>query len=369
MMRRSSIIITLILVLLSTNLQGSGLVGGGIETFTTLSVPSSINDGQNVTISTTTNTSSGGIPPLGAVNFIIVNDEVQIGPNDDGSTISADLPVIRFLPHKDFTLYGIHIPITTIANFVGNSIAWSIHDNPDENSLISGDINVNDANKMISDGNLLITLGTIQTEPENWTSGFNLSAWNPYYLKLSSVSATFHFPASTTSSSLIELFDNTTSLLLTPKINIYSGYHLGEASINATGQASVNYTASIDDQYVIAQYGDAVFSSPSHDFVSLNVTNPIYVPPETPDNSTEPEDTPTDNGGDEEIIVVVPPENNNDNFTDPNPSNNTDIPTVDDFKDQIPGISTDSGFNVREYLDMIAIAGIQLGTSVRKIKK
>ena len=164
-----------------------------------------------------------------------------------------------------------------------------------------------------------------------------------------------------------------------PQITLYSGQNLGRTVIDGSGTASIQFDVELEDKYVIASFGDMLFSSPSYDFQILNVIGaPPYTPPpeETGDNETEipPDEELTPK---EEIIEIDPPE-----ITIINPpntiisendiaesTNTSDLPGINDFEKQIPDPSPDTGIEITDYVDIIAIAGLQAVTTVKKFKK
>ena len=367
---RPRIILLISVILLTGNMGTNGLVGGGTPTYTTLTVPSELYAGNVTTISSLTLTESDTVPPIGDVTFISLKEPTSIGPETDGSVVPVSLPVIEFQPTTDLTVYGIQIPINNITNLSGNSISWSILENPNESPLISGQINVNDLQKMITDGNILISIGTITTDPVDWSGGFNLTAWNSYYIKMEGTNANFIFEASATGSSLISLFDDTTELFETPKISLYSGNYLGREPINSSGVAQIQFEVQNYDRYILAYYGDAAFSSPSYDFQPINVTETGETPPPPPETEDPPEqndnndtitppppENPEENG---EIVIIVSPGENNDDFPD-----NSTVPSEGEGSNQ----ETDStGFDVRDYIDVIGAFALWVGPKAKNLK-
>ena len=458
----------LIALILTTN-SGNAAVGGPTQTFTVLSDPGSLNPGDTVTINSTTTTQGGGTPALGDVTFLKISDLMTLGPVSDGSTTSATLPVVKFTPYEDFTTLAIGLPVSNITNIGALYISWQIFDDLNGSSLIEGQINKNSVEKMITEENLLITIGTFQTDPVNWSTGFDLTAGVDYFLKLDGLNANFEIKTSNIPSSAVSLSDDVTELFENPQITLYGGQNLGRTPIDAGGNASMEFSVASGDKYVIAEFGDLFFSSPSYDIMALNVTSPepepekigteisytakynqaldnlqyeiaitsnstpvldgivswsvldaqnktvmsgytlvndvnetIYIPREFNgtnnlilsyldvtgtyenkeilidifvlfDEIPEEEET-TNEGGNididpSDVVIISPPTTENDNQNDIIIGNETTIPGDNSNNGEIPEPDSDLISEVKNYLDLIAIAGLQGGSKLKKLKK
>ena len=274
------LLIVLLAVLFSQS--GTAAVGGPTPTFTALSVPGSMTPGDVIIVNSTTTLQGGGFPLLGDVTFLKISENMTLGPASDGSVTSATLPVIKFTPYDNFNLLAIGLPIKNITDIAALSVSWSIYDDLNASALIEGQINKNIIAKMISEENLLITIGSFQTDPVDWTNGFDLTAETDYFLKLDGFNANFAIKTSNTASTAISLSDDATLLFETPELILYSGQNLGRTAIDASGNASMQFSVASGDKYVIAEFGDLFFSSPSYDFIALNVSTPVTVPDENP---------------------------------------------------------------------------------------
>jgi len=377
-MKRYLFIVLFLSVLISFH-STNALVGGPGMTITLLSVPSEIQDGDTITINSTTSFQSGGFPPMGEVTFLKISDQMTLGPNTDGTMTPVTVPVIKFRPYESFTLHAIHIPISNVENIVGPAVYWYLYDNLSAPALVEGQIHKNSIDKMITEENLLITIGTFQTDPVNLTTGFDIIGGINYYLKMDGNGANFVMKTSATPFSITTLSDDMVLLFEKPHITLYSGQNLGRTVIDGSGTASIQFDVALEDKYVIAQYGDLLFSSPSYDFQILNITG-IPPPPPPPDQS---ENNETEIPPDEEIdpeegiveidppeITVINPPNSNINENNTSESTNSnDLPGVDDFEDQISEPLPDTGIDLTDYIDIIAIAGLQTVTMIKKFKK
>jgi len=266
--------------------SGTAAVGGPTPTITALSVPGSITPGDIIIVNSTTTLQGGGFPLLGDVIFLKISDNMTLGPASDGSVTSATLPVIKFTPYDNFNLLAIGLPIENITDIAALSVSWSIYDDLNASALIEGQINKNIIAKMISEENLLITIGSFQTDPVDWTNGFDLTAETDYFLKLDGLNANFAIKTSNTASTAVSLSDDATLLFETPQLTLYSGQNLGRTAIDASGNASMQFSVASGDKYLIAEFGDLFFSAPSYDFIALNVSVPVTEPDENPTTIT-----------------------------------------------------------------------------------
>jgi len=321
---------------------------------------------------------------------------MTLGPVTDGTITPVTVPVIKFRPYEDFTLHAIHLPISNVENIGAPSISWYIYDDISAPALIEGDIHQNSISKMIIEENLLINIGTFQTDPADWINGFNVTGGNYYYLKLDGNGANFAIKTSSNIFSTITLSDDTESIVEKPELTLYSGQNLGRSSIDNNGSASKEVLITPEDRYIIAEYGEMSFLSPSYDFKFLNVTgapppppppviieeNETEIPPPPPieenngDNETEIPLEENNSTNEEEIvinpdqeIIIIPPNDENDQNSTTIPVENSTTQSVDEFETEIPANIPEPGSGIAEYIDIIAIAGLQGIVTLRKFKK
>jgi len=67
------VLLIVLLVIFTTSLSTNGIIGGGTPTFTNLSMPSQIMEGDLVNITSTTILQDGTFPTLGEVTFLRIN--------------------------------------------------------------------------------------------------------------------------------------------------------------------------------------------------------------------------------------------------------------------------------------------------------
>ena len=169
-MKRYLFIVLFLSVLISFH-STNALVGGPGMTITVLSVPSEIQDGDTITINSTTSLQSGGFPPMGEVTFLKISDQMTLGPNTDGTMTPVTVPVIKFRPYESFTLHAIHIPISNVENIVGPAFYWYLYDNLSAPALVEGQIHKNSIDKMITEENPIVNMATKAT-------ALSIAVWN-----------------------------------------------------------------------------------------------------------------------------------------------------------------------------------------------
>ena len=158
------VIVFIITIFLNLN-NSAGNYGGSFSSQTTLSLPSTADKGDVVTVTTTTTDGSNPVPLGDLVMMQLLENEI-LGPSTDGSSIDLNNPVFEFSPSASITLRTIRIPIIDITNVnqITTSIQWKLSETMSGTPLIIGDLDKNELDDMIMGRNLLLTIGTFQTD-------------------------------------------------------------------------------------------------------------------------------------------------------------------------------------------------------------
>ncbi|MCE7736732.1 MAG: hypothetical protein GPJ54_17755 [Candidatus Heimdallarchaeota archaeon] len=279
---------TLVVFLLFISLDStSAQIGGGLDTDTTLSIPSNLEDGDSVTVTSTTTFASGPVF-FGQTTFYHLDDIRIKGATDIGTSISITDPTLEFSVGFAMTLRAIRIPITTIS--IDSVLDWVILDSG-STVIADGEINPDELNFANQEGNLMVVIGSLQSDDSNddnkYASGISLTS-GTYSITLSQ-SSVLDFTASASSSYQgVYSYENSILQNTYPQLYLLGGSHRERVSV-INGAASSTFNVNEGISYVLAYYGDYGNNfAPSHDFVQLQVadTSPLTV--SLPDYSSSP---------------------------------------------------------------------------------
>lgn len=164
-----------ILLVLFTGDQSSAQIGGNVDTDTALTIPSNLVNGDSITINSMT-TFVGGPVFNGHTTFYHINDIRVKGDTDFGTSISITDPTFQFDVSSSMTLRVIRIPIISISTDA--VIKWNISESVGP-VLAEGEININELLYMQQLGNLMLVLGSLQSDDLNndnkYASGITLT--------------------------------------------------------------------------------------------------------------------------------------------------------------------------------------------------
>ncbi|MHA2100515.1 MAG: hypothetical protein ACW99A_17710, partial [Candidatus Kariarchaeaceae archaeon] len=254
-MKLSLVVAIVFLFLFFNSLDSTtALLGGNVETQTSLIIPTDLTGGESVTISSTT-TFVGGPVFLGETTFYYLPELEVVGSHDYGTSLSITNPTMEFSISNSMTLRVIKIPINSIS--VDSVLSWFLT-LPDGLVLADGEIGVNELTYMQQHGEIMIVIGSIQSDDilndNKYASGISLTAGS-YRINMSQPTILDYSVKASNTYQGVYAFEDGVIQNTYPQLQLLGGTHRERKTI-INGVASSSIIVNQGASYVLAYYGD-----------------------------------------------------------------------------------------------------------------
>ncbi len=212
---------------------------GSYMTNTVITAPSSALYGSSIDINTTTYSDSTRVK-LGRTQLVEFNNEKRLGQSLGSGSIDISNPAYSFILDNPMKIIAIKIPITNLVNS-SNFFRIDVSLTSNSTTILSGYIDNHLIPHALSDGYLIFSISTVQTDPYSFPDGVPLSANTEYILQLTLDNAYFTIPISNINDNNIHLLNNGSVVSGSPNLVFYEGKDIG-IIVGGTANFKVNIT-------------------------------------------------------------------------------------------------------------------------------